>query len=145
MSASCRAFWCFRVNAFESTALKAAKQLLFQHLSTVQEQDWWQHATRKGLCRFPLFLAGFVTQCCLWATSLLIGAALRAYTCFFGKGMRVQVLALCITTAALLRSIWVLADFSLLPVGETHIIPALSGKKTKQKGRKIKGLVFRIT
>lgn len=61
---------------------------------------------------------------------------------FFGKGMRVQVLALCITIAALLRSIWVLVDFPLLPIGETRIIPALSGEKTNPKGRKLKGFFF---
>lgn len=53
--------------------------------------------------------------------------------------MKIQVLALCVTIAALLRSILVLVDFSLLPIDAIGIISALSGKKNNQKGRKIKG------
>lgn len=52
---------------------------------------------------------------------------------FSGKGMRVQVLALCVTITDLLRSIQVLADFSLLPIGKTRTVSALSGEKNHPK------------
>lgn len=91
---------------------------------------------QRGLCQLPLLLlAGCVTQCCPQATLLLIRVALGSPTWFFGEGMRAGVLMLCVTTTVVLRPSWGLVDFSLLPIGETHV--RSGGKNPKGKKNKV--------
>lgn len=131
--ASYRAFCFFRVNAFENAALAAAKWLHIPRLGCMKRDRAAALPALEQLPR-PSPSCGTASGPLHPWSPLSSGWPLGH---LWGFGKRVGVLALGGAAAALLKSVRVLVDFSLLPIGRAHISSALSKQQLNmQNGRK---------